>query len=277
MALFTRLSVLLLVLCVATRPSYGSVDEDFDKFGKSWLSYLHQPQADGSYKIGLNSEGGAYLTSKERYFHGSISASLKLPCGFSAGVVSSFYLKSDGPELTKTHDEIDMEFLGGVTPEDIVLHTNYFAQGHGHHEQQFKLWFNPCTSYHNYTFLWNWDRVVWLVDGIPLRQLERSTFGRKFLQKGYVYQPMFLHFTMWDGSSWATDHGNIKADFSLAPFQMQIGNVDFSNSCEWKRPFLPCAKSYSNSWDTSLSASKIAEMNDYKSKYMIYNYETYQG
>ena len=77
----------------------------------------------------------AGLVSKAGYLHGVFTASLKLPSGFSAGVVTTFYLTSNfgsqTPQQQSHQDEADFEFLGDTTSKKIRVGTNYYAHGVG--------------------------------------------------------------------------------------------------------------------------------------------------
>ncbi|MFS7997903.1 putative xyloglucan:xyloglucosyl transferase [Helianthus anomalus] len=92
------------------------------------------------------------------------------------------------------------------------MHTNIFTQGKGNKEQQFKLWFDPTTGFHNYTIHPN--AVVWFVDSIPIRVYRNYEIqGIGFLDR----QGMQVYSSLWNADNWATEGGLVKIDWSRAP------------------------------------------------------------
>lgn len=75
--------------------------------------------------------------SCSKYFvYGVFSARLKLPPNYSGGVIPCMYLTSAGTsDFHTNHDEIDFEFLGNTSAQEITIHTNLISQGWNKLEQ----------------------------------------------------------------------------------------------------------------------------------------------
>ncbi|KAJ7550873.1 hypothetical protein O6H91_07G122600 [Diphasiastrum complanatum] len=163
----------------------------------------------------LDEHSGSGFKSKESYYHGFFSASIKLPANYSAGVVTAFYT-SNAENYPQNHDELDFEFLGVVPGMPYTMQTNIYGNGSvgTGREERIHLWFDPTADYHKYSVLWNEYHIVFFVDDIPIRQMIYSDD----LGGQYPSKPMFLYATIWDGSLWATEGGKYPVEYSKGPF-----------------------------------------------------------
>ncbi|KAI9078009.1 hypothetical protein K1719_039934 [Acacia pycnantha] len=73
-----------------------------------------------------------------------LSANIKLPSDYTAGVCVAFYT-SNGDVFEKTHDELDFEFLGNIGGKPWRFQTNLYGNGSTHRgrEERYRLWFDP--------------------------------------------------------------------------------------------------------------------------------------
>ncbi|CAN6571223.1 unnamed protein product [Malus baccata var. baccata] len=254
MVLFLFLFTTSLMLMAA---SAGNFYQDFDvTFG------------DGRAKI-LN--GGQLLTlNLDQYLFGRIDMQIKLVAGNSAGTVTAYYLSSEGP----THDEIDFEFLGNVSGDPYTLHTNVFSQGKGNREQQFQLWFDPTNAFHTYSIVWNSQRIIFLVDNIPIRVFNNlESVGVPFPKN----QPMRIYSSLWNADDWATRGGLVKTDWTKAPFTASYRNFK-ANACTADSSSSCASTASTNSvgdsaWQTQgLDAAGRNRLRWVQQKFLIYNY-----
>lgn len=218
----------------------------------------------------LDRTSGSGFQSKNEYLFGKIDMQLKLVPGNSAGTVTAYYLSSQGP----THDEIDFEFLGNLSGDPYTLHTNVFSQGKGGREQQFHLWFDPTTDFHTYSILWNPERIVFSVDGTPIREFKNAE------SVGVAYpknQPMRIYSSLWDADDWATRGGLVKTDWSKAPFTASYRNFNADNACVWSSGSSSCSSSSSSNqaWlNQELDNASQQKLKWVQQNYMVYNYCT---
>ncbi|KAJ7961540.1 Xyloglucan endotransglucosylase/hydrolase [Quillaja saponaria] len=171
-------------------------------------------------QLSLDISSGSGFGSKMRYGSGFFHMRIKLPDRNSAGVVTAFYMTSQGHR----HDELDCEFLGNKEGKPYTLQTNVYTQGQGDREQRLHLWFDPTTDFHDYRILWNQHQIVFYVDNIPIRVFKNNTNNGV----GYLSQPMQLQASLWNADSWATDGGQTKTNWSYAPFKAYFQGFDIS-------------------------------------------------
>ncbi|CAL5047029.1 unnamed protein product [Urochloa decumbens] len=171
------------------------------------------------------SSGGGGFRSKSLYGSGFFHMRMKVPPGYTAGVVTTFYLTTQ-PEEDSTRDEMDLEFLGDKDGVPVTLQTNVILNGITK-EQRLHLWFDPAADFHDYKILWNTYQLVMFVDDTPvrvLRNLSGTVPGYEFPAK----PAMVIRASVWDGSAWATDGGRTKVDWSRGPFTAGYQGFDVS-------------------------------------------------
>ncbi|ESW26777.1 hypothetical protein PHAVU_003G147600 [Phaseolus vulgaris] len=197
----------------------------------------------------------------------------RLTCS-SSSFLETLQMSSKGT----TWDEIDFEFLGNLSGDPYIVHTNVYTQGKGSREQQFYLWFDPTADFHTYSILWNPQRIVFSVDGTPIREYKNlESIGVPFPKS----QPMRIYSSLWNADDWATRGGLIKTDWSKAPFTASYRNFN-ANACVWNAGKSSCnsnspssATPPTNAWlSQELDSTAQKRMNWVQKNYMIYNYCT---
>lgn len=237
-------------------------------FRNLWGSQ-HQTIDQGLLTIWLDSTSGSGFKSLKPYRSGYFSAAIKLQPGYTAGVITSFYL-SNNEDYPGNHDEIDIEFLGTTLDKPYTLQTNVYMKGSGDgrligREVKIHLWFDPTEDFHNYAILWTPDEIIFLVDDVPVRRYPRKNDAT------FPARPMWVYGSIWDASSWATEDGKYKADYRYQPFigrykNFKLGGctTDAAASC---RP-----PSISPSSVGGLSQQQYSAMESVQKNYVVYDY-----
>ncbi|WOG97622.1 hypothetical protein DCAR_0416963 [Daucus carota subsp. sativus] len=172
----------------------------------------------------LDNTTGCGFESRSKYLFGKASLQLKLVEGDSAGIVTAFYMSSEGPN----HDELDFEFLGNISGEPYLVQTNVYVNGSGNREQRHTLWFDPTTDFHTYSFFWNHRSIVFLIDDIPIRIFaNKEKIGVSYPKA----QAMGIHGSLWNADDWATQGGRVKTNWTNAPFVSMFRSFNI-DACE---------------------------------------------
>ncbi|KAK8954649.1 putative xyloglucan endotransglucosylase/hydrolase protein 23 [Platanthera zijinensis] len=214
--------------------------------------------------LSLDKISGSGFQSKNEYLFARIDMQIKLVAGNSAGTVTAYYLSSQGP----THDEVDFEFLGNLSGEPYLVHTNLYTQGKGNREMQFYLWFDPTMDFHTYSILWNPSHIVFYVDGTPIREVKNieATMGVPYPKN----QAMRLYSSLWDAEDWATRGGLVKTDWSHAPFLAEFQSFNSDGCIPGANIQAACG---SKAWmNQALDADSLNKMSWVQKNYMVYNY-----
>ncbi|XP_022135082.1 xyloglucan endotransglucosylase/hydrolase protein 22-like [Momordica charantia] len=213
--------------------------------------------------LSLDRASGSGFQSKKQYLFGRFDLKIKLVPANSAGTVTAYYLRSQG----SSWDEIDFEFLGNLSGEPYIVHTNVYTQGQGNREQQFYLWFDPTADFHTYSFLWNPAHIVFYVDGRPIREFRNvESMGTPYPNK----QEMRLYGSLWNADDWATRGGLVKTDWTKAPFTASFRSYN-PNACVLSNGASSCRNAAP--WLSQELDSATQRMLRWVQKnYMIYNY-----
>ncbi|KAI7734466.1 hypothetical protein M8C21_013379, partial [Ambrosia artemisiifolia] len=136
----------------------------FDQAYESLWGPQNQRLDEGSVTIWLDKSSGSGFKSKKSYVSGFFGTAMKLHPGYTAGVITSFYL-SNNQDHPGNHDEVDIEFLGTTPDKPYTLQTNVYIRGSGDgniigREHKFHLWFDPTEDFHDYAMLWRPDEIM---------------------------------------------------------------------------------------------------------------------
>ncbi|KAK9127526.1 hypothetical protein Syun_016323 [Stephania yunnanensis] len=275
-ALLVTLCSLIFMLCSTNaQPSPGySPTSKFRTVGfyqgfRNLWGAQHQRFDQNTLTIWLDSSSGSGFKSNTAFTSGYFGAAMKLHPGYTAGVITSFYL-SNNEEHPGNHDEIDIEFLGTTPGKPYTLQTNVYIRGSGDgrivgREMKFHLWFDPTQNFHNYGMLWSPNEIIFFVDDIPIRRYPRKS------DYTFPTRPMWLYGSIWDASSWATEDGKYKADYHYQPFIGKYTNFKLSG-CRADAGASCHAVSASPSPSGGLSGQQYQAMQWAQNNYLVYDY-----
>ncbi|KAM0945105.1 putative xyloglucan:xyloglucosyl transferase [Dioscorea sansibarensis] len=228
----------------------------------------HQHVHHGQVSIWLDRNSGSGFKSTRPFRNGYFGASIKLQPGYTAGVITAFYL-SNNQAHPGFHDEVDIEFLGTTPGNPYTLQTNVYVRGSGDgrvigREMKFHLWFDPTSAFHHYAIIWNPDEIIFLVDDVPIRRYRKKSAAT------FPIRPMWVYGSIWDASSWATDDGKYPADYRYQPFVARYTNFIIRGCSAYASRY--CRPVRSSVYGRGLSSSQTAAMKWAQKNFMVYDY-----
>lgn len=229
----------------------------------------HQRLDQHALTIWLDRTSGSGFKSVRPFRSGYFGTSIKLQSGYTAGVITAFYLSNDEAH-PGFHDEVDMEFLGTTFGKPYVLQTNVYIRGSGDgkiigREMKFHLWFDPTKEFHHYAIFWSPKEIIFLVDDVPIRRYTRKSDAT------FPLRPMWVYGSIWDASSWATEDGKYKADYRYQPFEGQYTNFKAAGCSAYAS--LSCRPVSASPYRSGgLTRQQLSTMRWVQKHYMTYNY-----
>nr|XP_043612734.1 probable xyloglucan endotransglucosylase/hydrolase protein 32 [Erigeron canadensis] len=241
----------------------------FNQGFKNLWGPSHQSINNNALSIWLDRTSGSGFKSVKPFRSGYFGASIKLQPGYTAGVITAFYL-SNNEAHPGFHDEVDIEFLGTTFGKPYTLQTNVYIRGSGDgkiigREMKFHLWFDPTKNFHHYAILWSPHDLIFFVDDVPIRRYPRKSDAT------FPLRPMWLYGSIWDASSWATENGKYKADYKYQPFVGSFTNFK-ATGCSAYSPAWCHPVTASPGRAGGLSKRQRMAMRCVQTHYMVYNY-----
>ena len=126
----------------------------------------------------------AEIQTREAYGYGLWEARLRPVT--ASGVVSAVFAFI-GPVHGRSHEEIDVEFLGKDTR---IVQLNYFTGGNGGNEQLIPLAFDAATVMRDYAFEWAPEALRWYVDGELVHEVRGDALPEP---------PAKFYISLWNG------------------------------------------------------------------------------
>ncbi|KAJ1795044.1 putative glycosidase CRH2 [Coemansia sp. RSA 2399] len=137
---------------------------------------------------------GATVDATHTFLYGKATARVKT-ASVANGVVSSFIFRSD-----VTGDEIDFEWVGKAPTQ---VQTNYYYRDVLNYQLMIPYTMaDTSADYHDYTFDWSADQIVWSVDGTVIRTLNRAdTYNAANGTYAFPDTMGRVAFSIWDGGN----------------------------------------------------------------------------